>query len=168
VVNELSEPYSSPEEYQRVLEERIRSGSMGYRKLFDLTGKVAVVTGGGGGLGRPTALGLADFGADVVVTSRDLQKLMKVKEEIERLGRRSLAISCDVTKPEEVKNMVKQTVDAFGKIDILVTYAGVNIPKPAEDYPYEDWNKVIDVNVTGVFLTCKEVGKVMIAQKRER
>jgi NAD(P)-dependent dehydrogenase (short-subunit alcohol dehydrogenase family) len=166
VVNELSEPYSSPEEYQRVLEERIRSGSMGYRKLFDLTGKVAVVTGGGGGLGRPTALGLADFGADVVVTSRDLQKLMKVKEEIERLGRRSLAISCDVTKPEEVKNMVKQTVDAFGKIDILVTYAGVNIPKPAEDYPYEDWNKVIDVNVTGVFLTCKEVGKVMIAQKR--
>jgi len=80
--------------------------------------------------------------------------------------RSSLAISCDVTKPEEVKNMVKQTVNAFSKIDILVTYARINIPKPAEDYPYEDWNKVIDVNVTGVFLTCKEVGKVMIAQRR--
>jgi len=162
----MSEIFESPEAYQRVLEERIRSGSMGYRKLFDLTDKVAIVTGGAGGLGRPTALGLADFGANVVVTSRNLEKLEKVKSEIEQLGREALAIRCDVTKPEEVKNMVKQTVDHFGKIDILITYAGVNIPKPAEDYPYEDWKKVIDVNVTGVFLTCREVGKVMIKQRR--
>jgi len=161
----MSEIFESPEAYQRVLEERIRSGSMGYRKLFDLTDKVAIVTGGAGGLGRPTALGLADFGANVVVTSRNLEKLEKVKSEIEQLGREALAIRCDVTKPEDVENMVKQTVDHFGKVDILVTYAGINIPKPAEEYPYEDWEKVIGVNVTGVFLTCREVGKVMIKQR---
>ncbi|MEM4298234.1 MAG: glucose 1-dehydrogenase [Nitrososphaerota archaeon] len=158
--------FASSEEYERVLEERIKSGSMGYRKLFDLKDKVAVVTGGSGGLGRPTALGLADFGADVVVVARDLAKLDRVKNEIERLGRRSKAISCDVTKPEDVKSMVRQVVDDFGRIDILITYAGMNIPKPAEEYPFEDWKKVMDVNVTGVFLTCQEVGKVMIRQKR--
>ncbi|MBS7647447.1 glucose 1-dehydrogenase [Candidatus Bathyarchaeota archaeon] len=139
---------------------------MGFQKLFDLKDKVAIVTGGSGGLGRPTALGLADFGANVVVVARDLTKLEKVKSEIEKLGRKSMAISCDVTKPEEVKNMVKQVVDNFGRIDILVTYAGMNIPKPAEDYPFEDWKKVMDVNVNGVFLTCQEVGKVMIRQRR--
>ncbi|MEM2912244.1 MAG: glucose 1-dehydrogenase [Candidatus Bathyarchaeia archaeon] len=162
----MSVTFSSSEEYERVLEERIKSGSMGYRKLFDLSGKVAVVTGGSGGLGRPTALGLADFGANVVVVARDIEKLEKVKKEIEQLGRKAMAVSCDVTNPEAVKNMVKQVVDNFGRIDILVTYAGMNIPKPAEDYPFEDWKKIMDINVTGVFLTCQEVGKVMINQRR--
>ncbi|MEM1586516.1 MAG: glucose 1-dehydrogenase [Candidatus Bathyarchaeia archaeon] len=158
--------FSSPEEYERILEERIKSGSMGYRKMFDLTGKVAVVTGGSGGLGRPSALGLADFGADVVVVARDISKLERVKREIEQLGRRALAISCDVTNPDDVKKMVKEVVDTFGHIDILVTYAGINVPKPAEEYPFEDWKKVMDTNVTGVFLTCQEIGKVMIKQRR--
>lgn len=162
----MSEIFESPEEYQRVLEERIKRGSMGYRKLFDLTDKVAIVTGGAGGLGRPTALGLADFGANVVVTSRNLENLEKVKKEIEQLGREALAIPCDVTKPEDVKNMVEQTVDRFGKIDVLIAYAGMNILKPAEEYPYEDWKKIMDINVTGVFLCCREIGKVMIKQRR--
>jgi len=162
----MSEIFESPEEYQRVLEERIKRGSMGYRKLFDLTDKVAIVTGGAGGLGRPTALGLADFGANVVVTSRNLENLEKVKREIEKLGREALAIPCDVTKPEDVKNMVEQTVDRFGKIDVLIAYAGMNILKPAEEYPYEDWKKIMDINVTGVFLCCREIGKVMIKQRR--
>lgn len=162
----MGEAFESPEQYQRMLEERIKNGNMGYRNLFDLKDKVAIVTGGAGGLGRPTALGLADFGANVVVTSRDLGKLEAVKHEIERLGRKALAIQCDVTKPADVENMVKQTVDKFGKIDILITYAGMNIPKPAEEYPYEDWEKVMNLNVTGVFLTCREVGKAMIKQKQ--
>ncbi|MCK4952843.1 glucose 1-dehydrogenase [Candidatus Bathyarchaeota archaeon] len=139
---------------------------MGYRNLFDLTDKVAIVTGGAGGLGRPTSLGLADFGANVVVTDIKREALEKVKSEIEQLGRESLAITCDVTNPEDVKKMVKQTMDKFGRIDILVTYAGRNIPKPAEEYPYEDWKSIIDLNVTGVFLCNQEVGKVMIKQKR--
>lgn len=162
----MSEVFESPEEYQRVLEERIKRGSMGYRKLFDLTDRVAVVTGGTGGLGRPTALGLADFGANVAVVARDEAKLEKVRNEISHLGRKALAVKCDVTNPDDVKNMVQQVIKEFGKIDILITYAGMNIPKPAEEYPYEDWKKVMDVNVTGVFLCCKEVGKVMINQKR--
>lgn len=158
--------FKSGEEYQKVLIERIKSGSMGYRNLFDLTDKVAIVTGGAGGLGRPTSLGLADFGANVVVTDIKREALEKVKSEIEQLGRESLAITCDVTNPEDVKKMVKQTMDKFGRIDILVTYAGRNIPKPAEEYPYEDWKSIIDLNVTGVFLCNQEVGKVMIKQKR--
>jgi gluconate 5-dehydrogenase len=162
----MSEAFESPEQYQRVLEERIKNGNMGYRNLFDLTDKVAIVTGGAGGLGRPTALGLADFGANVVVTSRDVAKLMKVKGDIEHLGRKALAIQCDVTKPADVESMVKQTIEKFGRIDILVTYAGMNIPKPAEEYPLEDWEKVMDVNVTGTFLSCREVGKAMIEQRQ--
>lgn len=158
--------FKSGEEYERVLLERIKSGSMGYRKFFDLTDRVAIVTGGAGGLGRPTALGLADFGANVVVTSRNLERLEKVTSEIEQLGRKSFAVSCDVTKHEDIKNMVKQTVDRFGRIDILVTYAGLNIPKAAEEYPYEDWKRIIDTNLTGVFLCNQEVGKVMIRQKK--
>ncbi len=158
--------FKSGEEYEKVILERIKKGSMGYRKLFDLTDRIAIVTGGAGGLGRPTALGLADFGANVVVTSRNLDNLEKVKREIEQLGRESLAISSDVSKHEDVIRLVKQTVDTFGRIDILVTYAGLNIPKPAEEYPYDDWKKVIDTNVTGMFLCNQEVGKVMIKQRK--
>jgi len=158
--------YSSDEEYQRSLEERIKSGSMGYRKMFDLTGKVAIITGGGGGLGRPTALALADFGSDIVVVGRNIDKLEKVKSEVESLGRRCLVVKCDVTKPADVKKMVEETLSHFNKIDILVNYAGINIPKPAEEYPLQDWQTVMDVNVTGVFLCCQEVGKVMIKQRR--
>ena len=158
--------FKSGEEYERVLMERIKNGSMGYRKLFDLTDRVAIVTGGAGGLGRPTALGLADFGANLVVTSRNFENLEKVKREIEQLRRESLAIPCDVSKHDDVIRMVKQTMDTFGRIDILVTYAGLNIPKPAEEYPYDDWKKVIDTNVTGMFLCNQEVGKVMIKQRK--
>jgi len=158
--------FKSAKEYESVLNERIKSGSMGYRKLFDLTDRVAIITGGAGGLGRPTSLGLADFGANIVVVDIDLEGADKVKKEIEQLGREALAISCDTTKPEDVKMMVKQTMDRFGKIDILVPYAGTNILSPAEEYPYDDWKRMIDLNLTGVFLCNQEVGKVMIKQKR--
>jgi NAD(P)-dependent dehydrogenase (short-subunit alcohol dehydrogenase family) len=136
------------------------------RNIFDLTGRVAVVTGGAGGLGRATALGLATFGANVAITSRNLENLRRVAEEIQDMGRESIAISADMTDEEAIKKMVKEVVDRFGTIDILVTYAGLNIPKPAEEYPLEDWKKVIDVNVTGVFLSNREAGKVMIKQKK--
>ncbi|WP_290726435.1 glucose 1-dehydrogenase [Archaeoglobus sp.] len=160
----VKEVFESVEDYQKSLEERVQSGSMGYRKMFDLTGKVAVVTGATGGLGGPIALGLADFGCDVVVVGRRVEVLEKLKTSIEKLGRKALAIKCDITKEEDVVNLVNKTVEEFGRIDILVNCAGINIPKPAEEYPLEDWNKVMDANVTGVFLVCREVGKVMIKQ----
>ncbi|MEM4382757.1 MAG: glucose 1-dehydrogenase [Candidatus Caldarchaeum sp.] len=160
----MSELANFENEYQKLLLERIKSGA--FRKLFDLLGRVAVITGGGGGLGRPTALGLAGFGADVVVVGRNMEKLEQVRKDVEQLGRKCLPITCDVTKPEDVKEMVKTVIDYFGRINILVTYAGINIPKPAEEYPLEDWKSVMDTNVTGVFLTCQEVGKVMIQQKQ--
>jgi gluconate 5-dehydrogenase len=156
--------YKSLDEYEDNIRKQIEQGSMDYKKLFNLTNKVAIVTGGAGGLGRNTSLALADFGANVVVTSRNLEKLENVKKEIKQLGKESLAIPCDVTNHKDIKNLVSQTKDRLGRIDILVTYAGLNIPKPAEEYPYEDWKKIIDTNVTGVFLCNQEVGKIMIKQ----
>ncbi len=135
------------------------------KRMYDLTGRVAVVTGGAGGLGGPTCVALASAGADVVIVDRNLEKSEEIAEQVKSLGRKSMAIQVDVTKEEDVKSMVKKVVDEFKKIDILITYAGMNIPKPAEEYPLEDWNKVMSLNVTGMFLCCREVGKVMINQK---
>jgi len=135
------------------------------KRMYDLTGKVAVVTGGAGGLGGPTCIALASAGADVVVVDMDLKRAEQIAEEIKSLGRESMALRIDVTKEEEVKNMVKTVVDKFKRIDILIPFAGMNITKPAEDYPLEDWNKVMTLNVTGTFLCDREVGKVMVAQR---
>jgi len=130
--------------------------------MFSLAGKTAVVVGGAGGLGRPTALSFADFGADVVVTSRNLEDCQAVADEIEELGRRSMAISTDVTDEDDVAAMVEDVVSEFGGIDVVVNYAGINVPKPAEEYPLEDWNTVMGVKATGTFLVAREVGKAMI------
>ncbi len=154
--------------YEADLLNRIESGSMGFRKMFDLKDKIAVITGAAGGLGRPVALGLADFGAKIALIDMDLEKAETVKKEIEKIGSDAIALRCDVTDPEDVKKMVDQTVNRFGCIDILIPFAGVNITKPAEEYPYEDWKKVIDVNLNGVFLCNQQVGKVMIQQGQGR
>ncbi len=134
--------------------------------MFDLTGKVAIVTGGGGGLGRPIAVGLAKCGADVVVTSRDVSHLEPVVRDIEALGRKSLAISADVTSAESLQAMVDKVMQAFSKIDILVNVAGTNARFSAEEMPPEEFERVIRFNVLGTFLACQAVGKVMIEQKR--
>lgn len=133
--------------------------------MFDLTGKVAVVTGGGGGLGRPLAVGLAKAGADVAVTSRDVSHLEKVVQEIEALGRKVLAVSTDVTSPDSLKAMVDQVMGRFGKIDILVNVAGTNCRFSAEEMPFEEFERVLRHNVLGTFLACQAVGRVMIEQK---
>ena len=132
---------------------------------FDLTGKVAIITGGGTGIGRGIALEFAKAGVDVVVASRNMANLEKVVEEIKALGRRSLAVATDVRIPEQVDNMVKQTVDEFGKIDILVNNAGASFVCPAEDMTPNGWDAVIGINLKGPFLCSKAVAKVMIKQK---
>lgn len=136
----------------------------GITKLFDLNNKVAIVTGGAGALGGTTAIGLAAYGADVVVTGRTLSTLENTINEIEKLGRKALAVVCDVSKQEDVDKLVKKTLEHFGKIDILVTAAGIARRHPAEDFPQDDYDMVMDINVKGTFLCCQAVGKVMKEQ----
>jgi gluconate 5-dehydrogenase len=138
---------------------------MHIKELFDLTGKIAIVTGGGRGLGQQIAEGFAEAGANVVVCSRRLEACMEVSEELKKLGVDSLALKCDVTNPEDVKNIVERTIERFGRIDILVNNSGASWGAPVEDMPLEAWQKVMNVNVTGTFLMSQAVGKVMLEQK---
>ena len=132
---------------------------------FDLTDKVAIVTGGATGIGRGIALEFAKAGADVVVASRKLPNLEKVVAEIEALGRRSLAVTTDVRIPEQVDNMVKQTVAKFGRIDILVNNAGASFTCPVVDMTPNGWDAIIGINLKGPFLCSRAAAKVMIEQK---
>jgi len=141
---------------------RVKQGIEELKNLFDLTGKVAVVTGGSGGAGKAISIGLALYGADVVVTSRTLSTLEETAAEVEKQGKKTLAISCDVADPESVDQMVSRTIEEFGKIDILVTCAGIALRHPAEEMPIEEWQKVMDVNVRGTLLCCQAVAKEMI------
>jgi gluconate 5-dehydrogenase len=132
--------------------------------LFDLTGKVAIVTGGAGGIGRAQALGLADAGADVVVTSRQLEHLEQVASDIKAKGRKSLAVTVDVVDEKSVTDMVAQVLKEFPRIDILANTAGIAIRKPAESFPIDEWQQVMDINARGTFLCCQAVGREMIKQ----
>jgi len=132
--------------------------------LFDLTGRVAVVVGGAGGIGRAQALGLADAGADVVVTSRKLEHLQDAAREIKAKGRKSLAVTVDVVDEKSVADMVNSVLKEFPRIDILVNAAGIAIRKPADTFPIDEWQQVMDINTRGTFLTCQAVGRVMIKQ----
>jgi NAD(P)-dependent dehydrogenase (short-subunit alcohol dehydrogenase family) len=132
---------------------------------FGLNSKVALVTGGHGGLGKAIALGLADAGADVIVASRNLQALQATTKEIEAKGRKSLAVSVDVADEKQVNNMVETILKGFPHIDILVNGAGLAIRKPADSFPIEEWQKVMDINTRGTFLCCQAVGRVMLKQK---
>jgi gluconate 5-dehydrogenase len=134
------------------------------RGMFDLSGKVAIITGGAGALGEAIAQGYAAYGADVVVTGRTLKTLEKAVKAVEDLGRKALAVTCDVSKEEDVVAMVEKTMKTFGRIDILVTVAGLAKRHPAEDFPAEDFDQVMDVNVRGTFLPCKHVGKIFKQQ----
>jgi gluconate 5-dehydrogenase len=132
--------------------------------LFDLTGKVAVVTGGAGGIGHALALGLADYGADVIVASRKLEHLEKIAEEIRAKGRKALAVTVDVAQEQSVVDMVERILKVFPHIDILVNAAGLAIRKPADSFPIDEWQQVMDINTRGTFLCCQAVGRVMIKQ----
>lgn len=135
--------------------------------LFKLDGKTAIVTGGGRGLGAQIATAYAEAGANVVVCSRKLEPCEEMGKKLKaEFGVDSLAFSCDVTNIDDIKNVVKQTKDHFGSIDILVNNSGVTWGADVVDMPLEAWEKVIDVNVTGTFLMSQEVGKVMIEQKQ--
>ena len=127
------------------------------KDLFNLKGKVAVVTGASSGLGRSAALAYAEYGADVAVLGIDINKLDDVKEEIEEKGRKAIAIKCDVTNEEEVKSAVNQIIKEFTHIDILLNNAGVAVPGGVETLKEEDWDKSFNVNVKGMYLMSKYI-----------
>jgi len=131
-----------------------------------LDGKVAIITGGSSGIGKSIALTYAEAGANVVIASRNQENLDKVATQIKALGNDSLAIATDVRIPEQVDNMVNQTVDHFGRLDIMVNNAGRGIPTQPLDITIKEWNHVIALNLTGVFLGCVAAGKIMIEQKQ--
>ena len=133
-------------------------------ELFDLSGKVAIVTGGATGIGRQMADGLAEMGADLVLCARKPDRCEQAAEELRALGVRALGLRCDVRDPAEVQAVVDRTRAELGRIDILVNNAGTSWGAPAEDHPLEGWQKVIDVNLTGVFLFSQAAGRVMIEQ----
>ncbi|MFX0560395.1 SDR family NAD(P)-dependent oxidoreductase [Tepidibacillus infernus] len=133
--------------------------------LFRLDGKVAVVTGSGKGIGKAMALGLAEEGADLVIVARTEEDIQQTVLEVEQKGRKAIGISTDVKKKEEIEKMVAKTLDTFGKIDVLVNNAGMNIRTPALDVPEEEWELIIQTNMKSVFLASQAVGKHMVEQK---
>jgi NAD(P)-dependent dehydrogenase (short-subunit alcohol dehydrogenase family) len=126
--------------------------------------RVAIVTGASQGIGRAIAVELARVGAHVVVCSRCLAALKPVADEVRTLGRRALAVACDVADADQVCDVVAQTLGEFGRIDLLVNNAGYRIRMPLEDLPRAEWDAMIGVNLTGVFLFSQAVGRVMIRQ----
>lgn len=139
---------------------------MHVRELFDLTRRVAVITGGSVGLGRQMAEGLAEMGANLVLCARKKERCEKAADELRKLGVRVLSVACDVTKPNDIQSLVEETLNEFGRIDVLVNNAGTSWGAPIEEMRLLDWSKVIETNLTGTFLCAQAVGKVMLGNRR--
>ncbi|GAG18873.1 unnamed protein product, partial [marine sediment metagenome] len=131
------------------------------KELFDLSSKVAIVTGTSRGLGQYFARALAKAGADLVITSRELSRLTEFKQEIESLGRKALPVQLDVLSQSDIENMVQIAIKEYGKIDILVNNAGLNIRKPSTEVSPQDWDTVLDTNLKGSFFCAQAVAKEM-------
>lgn len=133
-------------------------------QLFDLTGRVAIMTGAGRGLGRTMALALAAAGADLVLASRTASELDSLVEEIEALGRRAVAVPTDVTSPEACEAMVAAAVDGLGRLDVLVNNAGTNVRKPALELTPDEFDSVLQVNLKGYYNGARAAGAHFVAQ----
>lgn len=134
------------------------------KELFSLKGRNAIVTGGGQGLGKSMALGLAQAGADIIIAARRIESALKTKAEIEAQGVRCTVIQGDMRNEQDVKRMVSQVLQEYGEINILFNNAGTWRGDDAEKVTTEDWKEVIDVNLTGPFIVSREVGNVMLEQ----
>lgn len=137
-------------------------------KQLDLAGKVAVVVGGSSGIGKVLALGLAKGGADVVSSARRKDLVDELAGEIEALGQRSLRVTCDVADRTSLERLLQACLDAFGKVDILVNAAGVTKRAPTLDYKEEDWNRILETNLTGALRACQVFGHHMIERRYGR
>jgi NAD(P)-dependent dehydrogenase (short-subunit alcohol dehydrogenase family) len=136
--------------------------------LFDLSGKVAVVIGGTSGIGRAVSLGFARSGADVVPTSRRTELIEKTVAEIEDLGRRSACFTCDISSRENLEELLAKVVDKLGKVDILVNSAGRTKKGSTLDFGEDDWQVILDTNLTGVLRACQVFGRHMLERGQGR
>ena len=136
------------------------------KQLFDLTGRVSVITGGATGLGLQMAGALAEAGSHVVICSRKLENCEAAAHEIAKLGVTTLAVACDVTKADQVEAMKDATLKKFGRVDVLVNNAGRAWVAPPEDMPLERWQQVLDLNITAPFLCAQALGREMIKARR--
>jgi 2-deoxy-D-gluconate 3-dehydrogenase len=131
-------------------------------KLFDLTGKVAIVTGGNGGIGLGMARGLAQAGATVVLAARNAGKSADAVKELEAMGAKAVTVKVDVTSEASCREMVQKAVDRFGRLDILVNNAGTNIRKQPQEYAIEEYRAVLDTNLTSAFMCCQAAYPAMV------
>lgn len=133
--------------------------------IFDLGGRVALVTGGSRGLGRAMAMALARAGADVALVGRDLEALRGAAEEVKKLGRRAEAIQADVSREADVSRMMERTREAFRRLDILVNNAGIAVEHAFQESSVEEWDRVMGVNLRGAFLCSRAAVALMVGQK---
>ena len=136
------------------------------KNIFDLSGRVAIITGAGSGFGRSIAVGFAWYGANVVCADIDTQGMEETTELVKKENQEALVIHCDVTNQEDVDNLVAATMEKFGNIDILVNSAGITKHVPPSDFLMKDWMYVIEVNLKGTFMCCQAVGRIMEKKRK--
>lgn len=136
------------------------------KELFNLQGRVSVVTGGATGLGLQMAIGLAEAGSNIVICSRKLENCEQAATGIEKLGVKALGMAADVTKPDDVEKVKDATLKRFGRVDVLVNNAGRAWVAPAEEMPLDRWQQVMDLNVTGPFICSQIFGREMIKSRK--
>ena len=139
------------------------------RELFDLSGQVALVTGGATGIGRQMATALGEAGAHLVIASRKLEVLTEAAEAMEKeLGVKVLPVQCNITVHEEIDALFDRVMKEFGRLDIVINNSGATWGAPSLEFPLKGWQKVIDTNVTGVWIMCQKAGQIMSKQKYGR
>jgi NAD(P)-dependent dehydrogenase (short-subunit alcohol dehydrogenase family) len=133
-----------------------------FNNLFDLSGRVALITGAGVGFGEAISLGFAQFGCDIAACDLTMDNPRRTAEQVRKIGRRAIALKANVAIPDDITAMVEATVSEFGGIDILVNCAGIPQHDPAELTPLETWDRVLDINLRGTFLCCQAAARVML------
>jgi NAD(P)-dependent dehydrogenase (short-subunit alcohol dehydrogenase family) len=137
---------------------------MNTKQLFDLTGKVAIISGGSMGLGLQMAEGVAEMGANLVLCARKKERCEQAAQALRSQGIQVLPLECDVRDKATIQHVVDETLAKFGRLDILINNAGVSWGAPVEDMTLEQWDKVLSTNLTGTFLFCQVAGKAMVSQ----
>lgn len=133
-----------------------------FRKIFDLSGRVALVTGAAAGFGEIVSLAFAEYGCDVACADLNLEGVVETSAKVAARGGRTIALQFDLAKPEQIERVVNAAVKALGSLDILVNCGGMLQHDPSENLPLETWNRVIDVNLRGTFVCCQLAGRVML------